>query len=141
MSSKFPEPDLARPEIHVGESDYDVIAAFALRIERSEPELSRTIFEEIDRARIHADHDLPPGIVAIGSEVEFVDEKDGGVRRATLVLPGEANVEAGRISAMSPMGVGLIGLSEGQSIDWPYPDGRPRRLRIRSVRCPGRRSR
>lgn len=53
----------------------------------------------------------------------------------TMALPAEADIEAGRISVVSSMGVGLIGLSEGQSIDWPYPDGRPRMLRISSVRC------
>jgi regulator of nucleoside diphosphate kinase len=134
MAAERAKRELYRPEIHIGESDYDLIAAFALRIERSDPELSRTIFDEIDRAQIHADKDLPAHVVAIGSEVEFVDERNGEVRRMTLVLPGEAEVEAGRISVMSPMGVGLIGLSEGQSIDWPYPDGRPRTLRIGSVR-------
>ena len=135
--SAMPEQP-SRPEIHIGERDYDLIAAFALRIARSDPELSRTIFEEIDRAQIHADKDLPAKAIAIGSEVEFVDERDGDVRRVTLVLPGEADIEAGRISVTTPMGVGLIGLSEGQSIDWPHPDGRPRRLRIGSVRGPRR---
>jgi regulator of nucleoside diphosphate kinase len=136
MSAKPPERESSRPEIHISESDYDLIAAFGLRIERSDPELSRTIFDEIDRAQIHADGDLPGKVVAIGSEVEFVDEKNGDVRRMTMVLPAEADIEAGRISVVSSMGVGLIGLSEGQSIDWPYPDGRPRTLRISSVRQP-----
>ena len=126
-----------RPEIHIGESDYDLIAAFALRIERSDPGLSRTIFGEIDRARIHPDKDLPANVVAIGSELEFVDERNGQVRRMTLVLPGEADIESGRISVMTQMGVGLIGLSEGQSIEWPLPDGRPRTLRIAKVKGPG----
>jgi regulator of nucleoside diphosphate kinase len=134
MSGKAAERESSRPEIHIGESDYDIIADFALRIERSDPELSRTIFDEIDRAQIHADDDLPEKVVAIGSEVEFVDEKSRDVRRVTLVLPGEADIAAGRISVMTSMGAGLIGLSEGQSIDWPCPDGRPRTLRIRSVR-------
>ena len=126
----------SRPEIHIREGDYDRIAAFALGIERTDPMLSRTIFEEIDRAHVHADDQLPAGIVAIGSEVEFADEKSGETRRVTLVLPNEADIEAGRIPVLTSMGAGLIGLSEGQSIDWPYPDGRPRTLRIASVRGP-----
>ena len=136
MSAKA-ERDPSRPEIHIGEGDYDLIAAFALGIARRDPLLSRTIFDEIDRAQIHADDKLPAGVVAIGSEVEFVDEKSGETRRVTLVLPNETDIEAGRIPVLTSMGAGLIGLSEGQSIDWPYPDGRPRTLRIGSVRRPG----
>ena len=39
-----------------------------------------------------------------------------------------ADIDAGRISALSYVGAGLIGLPEGQSILWPDPSGATRRL-------------
>jgi regulator of nucleoside diphosphate kinase len=51
----------------------------------------------------------------------------------TLVYPSEANVEAGKISVLAPVGAALIGLRVGQSIRWPLPDGRERTLEVMSV--------
>ena len=131
MSTADADPE--RPEIHLSESDYDIIADFALRLRRSAPELSEIAFAEIDRAQLHSGDELPGDVVAIGSEVEFVEQGNGTVRRVTLVLPGDADIEAGKVSIMTPVGLGLIGLRPGQTIEWPRPDGALRTLRISSV--------
>jgi regulator of nucleoside diphosphate kinase len=120
----------ARPAIQMIEADYDVIANLALSIERRSPELSKLLLDEINRAEIHAADDLPADVVGIGSEVEFLDVESGEKRRVQLVLPAEADIAAGRVSILSPVGAGLIGLRTGQSIDWPSPGGRMRELRI-----------
>lgn len=122
-----------RPPIHILESDYDLIAGLALRIERSRPELARLLLEEIDRAEMHSDGDLPQNVVRLGSEVDFLDEGTGERRRVRLVLPDEADIGQGRVSILTPVGAGLIGLSTGQTIDWPTADGRSRMLKILSV--------
>ena len=123
----------AKPPIHLSETDYDVIADLALRMEQRTPELSKQILDEINRARIHGPGTLPANVVAIGSEVEFLDDSNGEKRRLRLVLPAEADIEAGRISVMTPVGAGLIGMSVGREISWPTPDGRPRVFRILEV--------
>jgi regulator of nucleoside diphosphate kinase len=53
-----------------------------------------------------------------------------------LVYPAEADIEAGRISILTPIGAGLIGLREGQSILWPDREGRERRLTVVRVTQP-----
>jgi regulator of nucleoside diphosphate kinase len=50
-----------------------------------------------------------------------------------LVFPGQADIAAGKISILTPIGAALIGLSQGQSIDWKTRDGRSRQLTILSV--------
>ncbi|HSD20824.1 MAG TPA: GreA/GreB family elongation factor, partial [Anaeromyxobacter sp.] len=45
----------------------------------------------------------------------------------------EADAPAGRVSVLAPIGSALLGLSVGDEIDWPLPDGRVARLRILSV--------
>jgi regulator of nucleoside diphosphate kinase len=121
------------PPIHISEADYDRIADLAIRIEQRSPDLSQLIFKEIDRAVLHPPGSLPGDVVALGSEVEFADVTTGATRRVRLVLPAEADIEAGRISILTPVGAGLIGMSVGREIDWPCPNGRPRVLRILDV--------
>ena len=41
----------------------------------------------------------------------------------TLVFPDEADLASGKVSVMTPVGVALIGLSVGQSIEWRTPGG------------------
>ena len=122
-----------RPPIHLSEADYDVIADLALRLRPRNPILAEQILDEINRARIHPTHALPGDAVAIGSEVEFLDDCNRARRRIRLVLPGDADIAADRISVMTPVGAGLVGLRAGARIDWPTPDGRPRTLEILKV--------
>lgn len=123
----------AKPPIHLIDADYDMIAGLALGIEKRSPSLSKMLFDEINRAEIHDRDSLPRDIVTMGSEVEFLDVESGAKRRVRLVLPAEADINAGRVSILTPVGAGLIGLRKGQSIDWPCPSGRPRVLRILNV--------
>jgi regulator of nucleoside diphosphate kinase len=125
---------LRKPPIHLTDADYDVIADLALRMEQRLPELSKTILDEIDRARVHPAGKLPKDVVTLGSEVEFLDDTTATRRRVQLVLPGDANIEENRISVMTPVGAGLIGMSVGREISWPCPDGRPRILKILEVK-------
>ena len=123
----------AKPPIHMSTSDYDQIAEMALGLENSAPALAKLLFDEIDRAVIYPDGQLPADVVALGSEVEYEDQSTGAVRRVRLVLPHQADMEAGRVSILTPAGAGLIGMSVGRAIDWPCLDGRPRSLRILAV--------
>ena len=54
----------------------------------------------------------------MNSWVEFYYGLDDQIRKVQLVYPAEADFTKGKISVMTPIGVALIGLSEGQSIEW-----------------------
>ncbi len=126
----------ARPRIRLIESEADIIAGLAVQAEHRMPEVAALLMEEVERAELFSAGSLPDDVVALGSEVEFLDEGTGQSRRVTIVLPAHADIGAGRISILTPAGAGLIGLSVGQSIDWPDAAGRERRLKILSVRRP-----
>jgi regulator of nucleoside diphosphate kinase len=125
-----------KPPIHLIDAEYDIIADLALGLERQSPELAKMLLDEINRAEIHSAGALPADTVTIGSEVEVLDEHTGGTRQLRLVLPADADVDAGRLSVLTPMGAGLIGLRKGQSIEWPYPTGETRMLKILKVTRP-----
>jgi len=79
---------------------------------------------------------IPPDVVTMGSTVTFLDEESGAERTVRLVYPAQADISAGRVSVLTPIGAGLIGLSVGQSIDWPDRGGIEHRLTIVAVEQP-----
>lgn len=125
-----------RPPIQLAASDAERLSALALRCETGAPQVAELLFTELERARIRPDAALPADVVRPGSRVAFVDESHGGRRTVTLVYPAEADIAAGRISVLTPIGVGLLGLSPGQTILWPDREGARRTLRILSVSPP-----
>jgi regulator of nucleoside diphosphate kinase len=123
----------AKPPIHISETDYALIASHAMRLEATAPAVAKMLFDEIDRAEVYSRDELPSDVATLGSAVTFVDESTGVRRRVQIVLPADADIERSSLSIHSQVGAGLIGLRAGQSIEWPYPDGRPRTLRIVDV--------
>jgi regulator of nucleoside diphosphate kinase len=116
--------------------DHARLVALAAVTARRNPLVARLLTEEADRAEVVPAGRVPAGVVAVGSVVEFRDAAAGEARRVQVVLPGEADIAEGRISVLSLVGAGLVGLSEGQSIDWPTQDGRLRRLTVLRVGTP-----
>ena len=131
------QPGGARPPIHLLASESDIVGNIALQAEHRQPVIAAMLLTEIERAEMHSAATLPDGVVTLGSEVDFLDEKSRQLRTVRLVLPGEANIALGQISILTPMGAALYGLSAGQSIFWPDLEGQKRRIRIFAVRRPG----
>jgi len=116
------------------DAEADRLTNLAIGAEDRFPEVSELLLGEISRAAIHKAERIAPDVVTMMSTVEFVDEETGAERSVQLVYPGDADIAAGRISILTLMGAGLIGLREGQVISWPDRNGKAHRLRIRSVR-------
>jgi len=124
---------MRRPTIIISESEHDILVGLATRSARRHPEAARLLMEEADRADLVPATRMPRDVVALGSSVVFADESTGVTRSVQLVLPPEADIGQGRISILSLVGAGLIGLQAGQAIDWPTQDGTLRRLTVLSV--------
>lgn len=130
---------MARPSIIMTEADAEALSGLAATVETRLPDLADMLTDEIDRAKIVKDDKLPADIVRMNSTVTFVNESigadqgSGRERTVTLVYPAEADIESGRISILTPIGAGLIGLKTGQSIQWPDRDGKDHVLRIIKV--------
>jgi regulator of nucleoside diphosphate kinase len=116
------------------DSEARQLEEIALRIEDRSPQVSELLLRETSRAKLHNEAKIPPDVITMGSSVEFIDEGSGAGRILQLVYPINADVEAGRISVLTPIGAGLIGLREGDSILWPDRSGHERRLVILKVK-------
>ncbi|MDP2213430.1 nucleoside diphosphate kinase regulator [Phenylobacterium sp.] len=124
----------ARPNIILSETDADRITDLALGARQRAPDVARLLLEEVERAEVRPDAETPADIAGMGARVEFVDQTHGEARAVTLVYPAEADIAAGRISILTPVGAGLLGLRPGQAIQWPDREGHERELRVVSVR-------
>ncbi|QWT16603.1 nucleoside diphosphate kinase regulator [Sphingobium xenophagum] len=125
-----------RPPIHMIDTEADGLADLAMNASDSAPQVSLLLLGEIERATTHERGAIPADVVTMGATVEFIDEATGADRTVELVYPKHADIAASRVSILTPVGAGLIGLREGQSILWPDRSGHERRLRIVKVLQP-----
>lgn len=102
-------------------------------LEKTDPETVGPLLDEIDSATILPDDELPANVVNMGAEVTFRDLDSGKSSRCTLVFPHQADAAKDRVSVLAPVGAALIGLAVGETIAWPVPGGKLRRLRVVDV--------
>jgi regulator of nucleoside diphosphate kinase len=119
-----------RPPIVVAEDEHDRLIGLALSA------LDRTpgavdLFTELSRAKVVAQ--LPERVVGVGSVATF--NYDGSTYiDYELADPHRADIGQRRISVLTPVGAMLLGLSEGQSIEWVGPDDRDHKVAVEKVR-------
>jgi len=121
------------PEIVVSQVDQQRLTVLAMDALNRAPDVATELIAEMERARVV--EEVPPSVVQMGSIVTYRDDENRE-RRVQLVFPGQADIGAGKISILTPIGTALIGLSEGQSIAWTARDGKVRRLTVIKVENP-----
>lgn len=89
---------------------------------------------ELDRATVMPPAGVPGDVVTMNSTVTYLDEETGRSMDVTLVYPQNADVSQGKISVLAPVGMALLGLRVGQSLDWPLPDGRRKTVTVTAIR-------
>ena len=87
---------------------------------------------EIARAKIVDAPNLPPDVITMNSRAELLDLDTGERMEFTLVFPVDANIDAGRISVLAPLGTAMLGYRVGDEFVWPVPYGL-RRLKVTRV--------
>jgi|RhiMethySRZTD1v2_1073278.scaffolds.fasta_scaffold648715_1 regulator of nucleoside diphosphate kinase len=117
------------PSIVVTKADYARLSNLAEARGRA-PLVRDYLAGELDRARVVDDDQVGPNIVTMHSRFVFKDESTGEARTVSLVYPGEEDIDEGRISILTPVGAALLGLSEGQSIEWETRNGESRTLTV-----------
>jgi regulator of nucleoside diphosphate kinase len=79
--------------------------------------------EELERATVVEPKSIPPSVVTMNSTVRFAMEPSGEEFCMTLVYPGDEDSAKQKISVFAPVGSALLGLAEGDKIEWPRPGG------------------
>ncbi|SFV36234.1 regulator of nucleoside diphosphate kinase [Devosia crocina] len=123
------------PPLTLTQSDHRTLQALGEAGLDRNPDLAEVLLTELDRAKVVADDKLPAGVVRMGSRVSY-ETATGQEQTVTLVYPVNADIEQGRISVMTPIGVALIGLKTGQSITWRDRADKRHKLTVVSVEAP-----
>lgn len=135
-TSNIPNNDRSSPKIVINADDLAHIEALAEGAYERNPGLADRLLDEIGRARIVSSDMMPPNVVAIGSAVTYRDETTGAERTVTLAYPEDADITQHRISLMTPIGVALLGLSEGDVFHWDTRSDENRMLTVIRVEQP-----
>jgi regulator of nucleoside diphosphate kinase len=81
------------------------------------------LLDELARADIVEPQDMPSGVVTMNSTVRFEIDAPDEQFCLTLAYPKDMDQLSNGISILTPIGTALLGLSVGDTIDWPCPDG------------------
>lgn len=110
--------------ITITTEDYERLSALVDRYSKGRTAaLADDLDEELARAIVVEQEDISPDVVTMNSRSVFRFADTGEEREVTLVYPEDADVDAGKISVLAPIGAALLGLTVGQSIRWPTPEG------------------
>jgi len=120
------------PDIMLSAADHRQLNSLAMAGLERMPDLSDYLLSELERAQIVDDAEVPADIVRMGSSVRYRTDADQE-QQVTLVYPVDADIAAGRISVMTPVGTALIGLRVGQSITWRDRANKRHMLTVLSV--------
>lgn len=121
--------------IQITQSDYNRLQDLLrdARPETAEDQrCSEALFQELMRAKIKPPDEIPTDVITLGSRARLRDLESGDVLEYTLVLPVDADVEAGRISILAPLGTAMLGFRRGDEIEWMMPGGKVK-LRVEEV--------
>ncbi len=131
------KPRLRAPKLVINEDELAHIEALAEGAYQRNPTLADRLLDELGRARIVKAAKMPADVVSIGSSVVYRDETTGQEKTVTLVYPENADISRNQVSVMTPIGVSLLGLSEGAAFYWDTRDDQRRMLTVIRVQQPG----
>ncbi len=112
-----------RPEITISSLDADRLNNLIESLPKNSFAGKAELESELARANIVAPELIPPTIVTMNSKVKFFIESTKEEFELTLVYPKDIDSSGNKISILAPVGSALLGLSQGDQIEWPKPGG------------------
>jgi regulator of nucleoside diphosphate kinase len=88
---------------------------------------------ELARADVVDPKDVPPTVVTMNSTVKFRVESSKEEFQMTLVYPKDVDETGRTISILAPVGSALLGLAQGDQIEWPKPGGGVLKVHIQEI--------
>lgn len=120
------------PSITVAEEDYNRLSTLLERM-AGKSEVADGLEEELSRADLKPLIEMPEGVVTMNSVIRFLDEDADKEHEMMLVYPHEVGDSDHKVSILAPAGAAMLGLSIGDSIEWPMKGRKPIHLKVVSV--------
>lgn len=112
----------ALPKIVLSSLDLDRLDQLLSRLPATDPARLQ-LEQELDRGAVVEPAAMPANVVTMNSTVRLRLLKTGEEPCLTLVYPKDLDATGDKVSVLAPVGSALLGLSEGDQIHWPMPDG------------------
>lgn len=122
-----------RPEITISSLDADRLNNLIESLPKNSFAGKSELESELARANIVAPELIPPTTVTMNSTVKFVIESTKEEFELSLVYPKDIDSSGKKISILAPVGSALLGLSQGDQIEWPKPGGGFFKVKLREV--------
>lgn len=117
-----------KPAVTVSSRDLERLEAVMATLPSDAP--ARSLLQaELDRADVVEPTRVPPNVVTMNSIVRFRNDS-GDTFERTLVYPRDAQADGARVSVLAPVGMAMLGLTVGDRIEWPGPNGEPIAVRV-----------
>jgi regulator of nucleoside diphosphate kinase len=94
--------------------------------------LVEALNQTLESAEVASSERMPRDIIRMNSRIHVLDPDTGQRELYTLVFPEHADMSAGLISVLAPVGITLLGHKKGEVIEAGVPGG-IRRLRVERV--------
>jgi regulator of nucleoside diphosphate kinase len=124
-----------RNYIHITSHDKRLLEELLAETEALRPDSRsdlKALAEELKRAVVVAPDQVPHDVITMHSRAELIDLDTGEMVIYTLVFPSQANIEAGNISVLAPIGAAMLGYRVNDEFEWQVPDG-VRRMRVKQI--------
>lgn len=122
-----------QPEIVISELDLKRIEQILTTLSHSELEKVATLEDELERANVVEPEAIPVNVVTMNSTVKFSVSSSEQTFCLTLVYPKDMTNDGKTISILAPAGSAMLGLLEGDEIEWPTPDGKPMKVKVEEI--------
>ncbi|MFL1407381.1 nucleoside diphosphate kinase regulator [Marinobacter sp. M1N3S26] len=123
----------ARPNIVISSRDAERLEALLDSVSDGAFPGKAELENELARAEIVDPKEIPSTVVSMNSTVRFRVESSQEEFNLTLVYPKDMDSSGNTISILAPVGSALLGLSQGDQIEWPKPGGGLLSVRIEEV--------
>lgn len=123
---------MTQPNIIISEQDLNRLETML----EHQPKLTETmqhLENELARAVVVAPQDVPANIVSMNAKVLITITPSIEPAEITLVYPHDFHGEKGQVNILAPVGAAILGLAEGQEIEWPQPDGHTMKIKIEKI--------
>ncbi|WP_353718996.1 GreA/GreB family elongation factor [Dyadobacter sp. 676] len=107
----------------LGKNDFRLLRQFANNFPGSPGANEMSLAYELNRAIVVEEDELPEGSIRLNSRVKVLELTTGKEMEFSIVMPNLADITRQKISILTPMGAAMIGLCQGETVEWKMPAG------------------
>lgn len=123
---------MAKPNIIISSQDLHRLETMLEHQAKLTPTMQH-LEDELARAEVVEPKDIPANVVSMNARVLIQIAPAKEATEITLVYPHDFRGEKGQVNIVAPVGTAILGLAEGQEIEWPQPDGQLMKVKIEKI--------